>query len=179
MGWPEVYVVTGAPLDSKEVPFRASLPACSLITPERLQSAPGTLVLDFATSLQYRAGHLPGAAFAIRSRLAGHLAAFSGPIACTSPDGVLARLAAADLSALLKRDVPALEGGTAAWQKAGLPMEAGESRMLEPPEDVYYKPYDHQSQVEAAMQDYLTWEVALVEQIRRDPDCRFRDYPAA
>ena len=74
--------------------------------------------------------------------------------------------------------MPALEGGTAAWRAAGLPLEAGETRMLEPPEDVYYKPYDHQSQVEAAMQDYLQWEVALLEQIRRDPDCRFRDFPA-
>ena len=134
-------------------------------------------MLDFATSLQYRAGHIPGAAFAIRSRLAESPDAFGGPVACTSPDGLLARYAAADLSALLKRDVPALEGGTAAWRAAGLPMETGETRMLEPPEDVYYKPYDHQSQVEAAMQDYLQWEVALLEQIRRDPDCRFREFP--
>jgi rhodanese-related sulfurtransferase len=140
--------------------------------------ASGALVLDFATSLQYRAGHIPGAAFAIRSRLPNHLHAFAGPLACTSPDGLLARYAAADLSALLKRDVPALEGGTAAWRAAGLPMETGATRMLEPPEDVYYKPYDHQSQVEAAMQDYLQWEVALLEQIRRDPDCRFREFPA-
>ena len=98
-------------------------------------------------------------------------------MACTSPDGVLARYAAADLSALLKREVPALEGGTGAWRAAGLPLESGETRMLEPPEDVYYKPYDHKAQIEAAMQDYLQWEVALLEQIRRDPDCRFRDYP--
>jgi len=28
------------------------------------------------------------------------------------------------------------------------------------------------------MQDYLQWEVALLEQIRRDPDCRFREFPA-
>ena len=50
--------------------------------------------------------------------------------------------------------------------------------MRQPPEDVYYKPYDQQGQIEAAMQDYLQWEVALLEQIRRDPDCRFRDFPA-
>lgn len=99
-------------------------------------------------------------------------------MACTSPDGLLARFAAADLSALLKREVAALEGGTAAWREAGLPLETGETRMLEPPEDVWYKPYDHQSQVEAAMQDYLQWEVNLLEQIRRDPDCRFKDFPA-
>ena len=101
-------------------------------------------------------------------------------IVCTSPDGLLARYAAADLAALLGREVHALEGGTDAWRAAaGLPLEQGETRMLEPPEDVYYKPYDHQAQIEAAMQDYLQWEVALLEQIRRDPDCRFRDFPAA
>jgi len=177
MGWPEVFVVTGAPLDSKEVPFQSTPPACALITAQQLKAG-GVLVLDFATSLQYRAGHIPGAAFAIRSRLSSHLGSFSGRVVCTSPDGMLARFAAADLSELLKREVLALEGGTAAWRKAGLPMEAGETRLLDPPEDVYYKPYDHKSQVEAAMQDYLQWEVNLVEQIRRDPDCRFRDFPA-
>ena len=136
------------------------------------------LVLDFGTSLQYRAGHIPGAAFAIRSRLAAHTQEFgTKTIACTSPDGRLAHYAAADLAALLGRAVHALEGGTEAWRNAGLPLEQGETRMLEPPEDVYYKPYDHKAQIEAAMQDYLQWEVALLEQIRRDPDCRFRDFP--
>jgi rhodanese-related sulfurtransferase len=136
------------------------------------------LVLDFATSLQYRAGHVPGAAFAIRSRLENHKEAFKPvTVVCTSPDGLLARYAAADLAAL-GFDARALEGGTAAWKAAGLAMETGETRLLEPPEDVWYKPYDRKAQVEAAMQDYLQWEVALVEQIRRDPDCRFRDYPS-
>ena len=54
-------------------------------------------------------------------------------VVCPWPDGVRARYAAADLNAL------ALEGGTAAWRAAGLPMESGETKMLEPPEDVYYK----------------------------------------
>ena len=178
MGWPEVFVVAGAKFDSKEPAFSPAVSGCTLIKPQVLQKQSGTFVLDFATSLQYRAGHIPGAAFAIRSRLANHVASFTGPVVCTSPDGILARFAAADLSVLLKRDVAALEGGTQAWTAAGLPTEAGETRMLEPPaEDVWYKPYDRKSQVESAMQDYLTWEVALVEQIRRDPDCRFKDFP--
>jgi rhodanese-related sulfurtransferase/predicted metal-dependent enzyme (double-stranded beta helix superfamily) len=177
MGWPEVYVIKDAAFDSREPACQPSVPDVPTISPLKLKDQ-NPLVLDFATSLQYRAGHIPGAAFAIRSRLPNHLHAFAGPLACTSPDGLLARYAAADLSALLKRDVPALQGGTVAWRTAGLPVEAGETRMLEPPEDVYYKPYDHQSQVEAAMQDYLQWEVALLEQIRRDPDCRFREFPA-
>jgi rhodanese-related sulfurtransferase len=176
MGWPEVYVVNDAVLDSVDPAFPIQAPSCPTVVAKDVGSA---LILDFASSLQYRTGHIPGAAFAIRSRLANHLASFTSPVVCTSPDGVLARFAAADLSMLLKRDVAALEGGTQAWKAAGLPMEAGETRMLEPPaEDVWYKPYDRKAQVEAAMQDYLTWEVALVEQIRRDPDCRFKDFPA-
>jgi rhodanese-related sulfurtransferase len=176
MGWKEVYVVAGAVLDSLAPAFPVQAPSCPTTAVKDVGDA---LVLDFASSLQYRAGHIPRAAFAIRSRLGGHLEQLkSKPVVCTSPDGLLARYAAADLAAL-GCDARALEGGTAAWRAAGLPMEDGETRMLEPPEDVYYKPYDHKSQVEAAMQDYLQWEVALLAQIRRDPDCRFRDFPPA
>jgi rhodanese-related sulfurtransferase/predicted metal-dependent enzyme (double-stranded beta helix superfamily) len=178
MGWKDVFVVEGAAFDSLQPVFAGNPPSCPTISAQDLQAA-DAFVLDFGTSLQYRAGHIPGAAFAIRSRLADHIEKFKGQaIVCTSPDGVLARYAAADLAPLLGSEVRALEGGTDAWRTAGLPLETGETRMLEPPEDVYYKPYDHKAQIEAAMQDYLQWEVALLEQIRRDPDCRFKDFPA-
>ena len=179
MGWPEVFVVTSAVFDSKDFPVPVSAPPCAVISPKDLKTS-GALVLDFGSSLQYRAGHIPEAAFAIRSRLASYRDTIgTQAVVCTSPDGQLARYAAADLAALLGREVHALEGGTDAWRAAGLPLEKGETRMLEPNEDVYYKPYDRKSQIEAAMRDYLQWEVALLEQIRRDPDCRFRDFPAS
>jgi rhodanese-related sulfurtransferase/predicted metal-dependent enzyme (double-stranded beta helix superfamily) len=183
MGWAEVCVVEGALSGRLEAGLSKHpvLPPCSVVDSGNLFSLKkeNLEILDFATSLEYREGHVPGASFAIRSRIANHIQTYdSKTIVCTSPDGLLARYAAADLAALLGREVHALEGGTAAWRAAGLPLERGETRMLEPPEDVYYKPYDHQAQIEAAMQDYLQWEVALLEQIRRDPDCRFRDFPA-
>ena len=45
-------------------------------------------------------------------------------------------------------------------------------------DDVWYKPYDHEheSDYEKHARAYLDWEVALVEQIRRDPAIRFRAY---
>jgi rhodanese-related sulfurtransferase/predicted metal-dependent enzyme (double-stranded beta helix superfamily) len=179
MGWQEVFVVEGAVFDSTDPEFPPNTPSGPVLSPRQLEKKDDTLILDFGSSLQYREGHLPGASFAIRSRLDDHIQAFgSKAIVCTSPDGLLARYAAADLAALLGREVHALEGGTAAWRAAGFPLESGEGRMLEPPEDVYYKPYDHKSQVEAAMQDYLQWELGLLEQISRDPDCNFRDFPA-
>ena len=181
MGWADTCVVEDALSGQleKSAGGTPAAPACPVLSPRELNANEGALILDFANSLQYRESHIPGASFAIRSRLADHLQAFaSKTIVCTSPDGLLARYAAADLAALLGREVHVLEGGTEAWRAAELPLERGETRMLEPPEDVYYKPYDHKAQVEAAMQDYLQWEVALLEQIRRDPDCRFRDFPA-
>jgi rhodanese-related sulfurtransferase/predicted metal-dependent enzyme (double-stranded beta helix superfamily) len=178
MGWSEVYVTKLATPLEPGPQATAPAPACPTCSPRELQAMEGAMVLDFATSLEYRDGHIPGAAFAIRSRLANQAKALGGDVVCTSPDGLLARHAAIDLAGLLGREVRALEGGTGAWRAAGLPLEAGETRMLEPPEDVYYKPYDHKAQIEAAMQDYLQWEVALLEQVRRDPDCRFREFPA-
>ena len=181
MGWAETYVIEDALSAQLEkgAGGTPAVPSCPVVSPQELKAKENAFILDFGTSLQYRESHIPGASFAIRSRLADHLHAIgSKTIVCTSPDGLLARHAAADLAALFGREVFALEGGTEAWRAAGLPLERGETRMLEPPEDVYYKPYDREAQIEAAMQDYLQWEVALLEQIRRDPDCRFRDFPA-
>ncbi len=166
MGWPEVYVFEDAPRVEE-------LSAADLGGLKDVQ------VLDFSTSLEYRAGHVPGAAFAIRSRLGERREklAQSGVIVCTSPDGVFARYAAADLARLITVPVKVLAGGFAAWRSAGLPIESGETLMWEPNEDVYYKPYDRKSQVEQAMQDYLDWEVALMDKIGRDTDVRFVDFP--
>ncbi len=168
MGWPEVYVVEDAPQVDQ-------------ITPKELKAAGKAQVLDFGTSLEYRAGHVPGAIFAIRSRLAERREklAEDGLIVCTSPDGQFARFAAADLRGIAKVPVKVLAGGTAAWREAGLPVETGETAQWEPNEDVYYKPYDRKAQVEQAMQDYLDWEVALVDKIKRDSDVRFVAFPPA
>ncbi|CAM9271722.1 unnamed protein product [Phaeothamnion confervicola] len=166
MGWPEVYVVEVAPQVEE-------------VSAQGLKAMGEVQVLDFGTSIEYRNGHVPGAAFAIRSRLAARSEKLAkvGTIVCTSPDGEFARFAAADLGRLASVPVKVLAGGTAAWRAAGFPLEAGETQMWEPNEDIYYKPYDRKSQVEQAMQDYLDWEVALMEKIGRDTDVRFVDYP--
>ena len=67
-----------------------------------------------------------------------------------------------------------LTGGTATWKAAGLPLESGSTRLAAETDDVYYKPYDRQAQIEQAMQDYLDWEVALVEQVKRESYLTFR-----
>jgi rhodanese-related sulfurtransferase len=186
LGWPEVYAMpnalAGASLETGPE-ARQTLSAhdarSRTISPKDLKpllDKGGALVIDLGTSLQYRGAHIPGARWAIRSRLASVLPSLPAHdhIVVTSADGRLAELGALDLAALTKAEVRALEGGTAAWRAAGLPLIAGTEHMTCPPEDVWYRPYDKAQDREAAMREYLSWEVDLVRQVERDGDARFK-----
>ena len=134
-------------------------------------------VIDFSTSLRFRTFHLPGAWWAVRSRLAEARARIGSvkELVLTSEDGVLAHLAAPDAAALWPdAKIKVLHGGNAAWKTAGQTSEAGIERATTAFDDVWYKPYDHGAEAEKHARDYLEWEVALVEQIKRDPSIRFR-----
>jgi hypothetical protein len=91
----------------------------------------------------------------------------------TSEDGVLAQLAAPEAAELFS-NVTVLEGGNAAWRG---PTESGVERATTTRDDVWYKPYDHGADYLKHAREYLDWEVALVEQIKRDPTIRFRAFP--
>jgi len=90
---------------------------------------------------------------------------------------VLAHLAAPEAAALWP-NVKVLEGGNKAWRAAGHATESGMAKPTTALDDVWYKPYDHEhgSDYEKHARAYLSWEVALVDQIRRDPTIRFRVY---
>lgn len=139
---------------------------------------PGELaVLDLGTSVKYRnRGHIPGSWWGVRSRLAEARAAI-GPVrrlVLTSTDGALARLAVADAQPHWPdARIFALAAGNKGWRHAGYDMESGFDRATTEPDDVWYKPYDHPDAVRQHMEDYLTWEVALVEQLERDPTVTF------
>lgn len=192
MNWPEVRVLAGgigndATATGPHMPARPSAPPVEQVAARALAAELSgdrpPAVIDLDTSLVYRDAHIPGAWWAVRARLAADLAQLppdSDDIVVTSADGAILPYAAADLAALRPAArVRALTGGTAAWRKAGLPTEAGTDRLLGPHDDVQYKPYDNQGGVEEAMRAYLSWETALVEQIERDGDARFRTYPSA
>ena len=72
--------------------------------------------------------------------------------------------------------VNVLRGGNGAWRAAGGAGESGIERATTTLDDVWYKPYDHGANAEKHARDYLEWEVALVEQIKRDPAIRFRAF---
>jgi rhodanese-related sulfurtransferase len=185
MGWPEVRVLagglTGAPLETgwpRPMPSALKSVDVEEIDPAVLNEAGmnGIVVVDFADSLTYRAGHVPGAWFMVRSRIAEDVANLPAAerYVATSPDGRLARLAAADLAPVVGRPVLALRGGTAAWRAAELLLVQGNENLASATDDVMYKPYDHERGIEGFMRDYLAWEVDLVRQIEADGTANFR-----
>jgi rhodanese-related sulfurtransferase len=136
-------------------------------------------VLDLSTSLKFRARHVSGAWWAVRARLdAAHARlARARTIILTSEDGTLAHLAAPEAARVwTDAEIRVLEGGNAAWFAAGRPTETGIDRATTSLDDVWYKPYDHAQGYEQHARAYLSWEVGLVEQIKRDPTIRFRAY---
>jgi rhodanese-related sulfurtransferase len=186
LGWEEVYAMpnalAGAALETgpeQRQILSAHESRANLISPSDLKSLHDrgeVLVIDLDTSLQYRDGHIPKARWVIRSRLHTVLPSLPTPghIVVTSSDGRIAELAMLDLAALTKVPVRALAGGTAAWRGAGFPLVAGTEDMTCPTEDVWYRPYDRAKDREAAMREYLSWEVDLVRQVERDGDARYR-----
>jgi len=132
--------------------------------------------VDFDNSLRYAEGHIAGAAHALRSRLRENLAEVPAAalLVFTSADGVMARLAAADALEFSPVPVKVLAGGTAAWTAAGHALERGPSPIKGTDEDLRYKALDQQKNVEAAIREYLEWEIDLVNAVGSDRDFGFR-----
>jgi rhodanese-related sulfurtransferase len=157
--------------------FPLAGPEPATITPAELHGKP-SVVVDLGLSRRHRDGHIPGAWFAIRARLAEALGRLpAGDLVLTSEDDAIARFAAAELGS--RRPATVLAGGTAAWQAAGLPLETGMDRLADDPDDVSLSARDRPADRERYMREYLAWEIDLVNQIARDGDCRFRLSPVA
>jgi rhodanese-related sulfurtransferase len=146
-------------------------------------SDPQVAVIDLATSLKFRDRHVPGAWWAVRSRIAEARARLPNValLVITSDDATLAQLTAPEAQVLWPQsEVRVLDGGNAAWVAAGLATESGiaTENATTAIDDVWYKPYEHEHEqdYEKHARDYLTWEVALAQQIERDPTIRFRTY---
>ncbi len=197
LGWASTYTLAGGLSDlalATDPPPRASVGQAPTIKvsalAERLAGEspdePSVVVIDLGTSLKYRKkGHIPGSWWGVRSRLDQARAAIgdASTVVLTSTDGQLAKLAVVDAAAQWPdAEVLALAGGNKAWRHAGHEMEPGFTRPTTKANDVWYKPYDHDDGAEVAeqhMKDYLTWEIALVEQLERDPTVSFPSFPAA
>jgi rhodanese-related sulfurtransferase len=189
MGFADVYILAAAGAEKGRANVAvlqgdkrldAAIDAAALAG--HLSRRPAT-VIDLSLSRNYLAGHIPGAWFAIRTRLAQALQRIriDEMLVLTSEDGVLAELAVSEAEALIKEPVRFLKGGNAAWRAAGQALSS-EAKMADEAVDQWRKPYERDGDAKAAMQDYLAWEVDLLPRIKRDGTLRFdrfRPRPAA
>ena len=174
MGWRDVFVLvasgteTGAPkpeILGTPAPAERGIDAKVL---SGLVARNAATVVDLSPSSNYRKGHIPGAWFAMRSRLDAALKKIplNGELVLTSEDGMLASLASGEVRSRY------LIGGNAAWQAAGLALST-DARMADEPLDAWLKPYERSGDTKTAMNEYLAWEIDLLPRIARDGTTRF------
>ncbi len=187
MGFPNVYVLDEhAPAasvevgDAPETVLGLGAAEAKTVTADELATLlkrGDVVVVDVATSRQYRAGHIPGAWFAVRGRLAG------GRRQAAQGGALCAHLAG-------RGDRPPRHcraggghgqaGRPAARRHAGLvgrrpsAGDAAPNTSPRAPTTCCLKAFERRDQKEAAMREYLQWEVGLVEQVRRDGTLQFR-----
>jgi rhodanese-related sulfurtransferase len=180
MGWKDVFVLTEGGSE-KGRPETATLDGetksgstIDCATLAALLSRNAATIVDLAPSRDYLAGHIPGAWFAIRTRLsrAHPKIPLGETLVLTSEDGALAHLAAAEAVALVKVPVRVLAGGNAAWRAAGYALST-EPRMADEAVDQWRKPYERSGDTKAAMNEYLAWEIDLLPRIARDGTLKF------
>jgi rhodanese-related sulfurtransferase len=188
MGWKDVYVLEhaleGETLESGasrlQVPGLEAIDV-DVITAEALHDVLGgeVQVVDLAGSARYSEAHIPGAWHLVRSRMRENLTAIpqTARLVFTAPSEALAKLAAHDAKQLTSTRIEVLSGGTPAWAAAGYPLESGTARLTGPTDDVQYKALERKpAEVEAAIRQYLSWEVDLLNAIESDPDFGFRRF---
>ncbi len=187
MLWSDVYVLSPNSVEltasGPEDVSSFNCPDCELIDPRTLMTdisdGKQQLIIDFSSSLEYSRGHLPGALWAERTRLAALESKLfeNDTIVLTSTDSRMARYAARDILALgFAGHITVLEGGNAAWRRYGGQIETNNDQLTSEPNDVWYKPYEQKSSHKEAMQGYLDWEVNLVKQLQRDGTLDFANW---
>ena len=180
MGWRDAVVLEGG-IEGHALETEMPAPPVLGLDEARVESiAPDALaaalargeaeVVDVSLSRTYRSGHLPGARHGIRARLGRNLVDWPRErlLVVTADDEALARLAAADLAEKLDAPVRCLEGGNGGWTAAEYSMTSADPTFLDAPDDVRVRVNEDEGGMEKAMNDYLTWEIGLVDDVARD-----------
>ena len=188
-GWPNVAVLEGGigkgplmtgPLDAAAMtPVLPKVPTMDTATLAGRIEAGDVTVVDFASSLDYRSGHIPGAWWMTRSSLPrqAHRLPRSDSYVTTSTNGRIGQLAAAELASLVQTPVIALHGGTAAWRAAGFGLAVGMQRPLGEAGDIYWDfaecPDDGPKVLMAKRRRVIAWRSRLKDHYERDATMPF------
>ena len=169
----EALVLTGGLAAARGLGFEASAPAAlpavrtmPVADAAKIQQEGSHAIIDLRSSAGFRAGHIAGAAWGIRPRLPTGGSRKGRPILLVAEDAGVAALAALDLAEGGAGDVRVLEGGFAAWQAAGLPVEQTPAVPSDKDRiDFLFFVHDrHDGNAEAA-RGYIAWEMGLVAQL--------------
>jgi rhodanese-related sulfurtransferase len=144
-------------------------------------------VLDLRSGMSYRAGHIAGATWTIRPRIAtdsagadrtgGEKTGGDRTIILVADDPGMAALAAVDLKVAGAQEVRILAGGFEAWRDAGLPVESSPGIPSDADcIDFLFFTHDRHSNADAARQ-YLAWETGLLDQLDDQERGAFRLMP--
>ncbi len=135
-----------------------------LVSARELDGSPTPVTIFVDTSQDFSRGHVSGAHWVPRGWLEIQISGFAPDkttnIAVTANDTANAVLAAATLQSQGYQNVSALDGGMAAWRRAGLAVETGLSGVMGSPNDLVASGPDRNY---ADMMNYLRWETALGE----------------
>jgi rhodanese-related sulfurtransferase len=164
----EVYVLTDgvrATISIASVPA-PKLPALPTVAPSEVASflASGK-VLDLRASKDYRSGHIDGAAWAIRPRVA-QFAKAGGAVALMAERADVARLAAIDLAEAGVQDTRLIDTNIDALTAAGVRIVATPNAPADDERiDFLFFVHDRHEGNKEAARGYLAWETGLLGQL--------------
>lgn len=167
--------LTGMPAPAPALPVLDAISATDL---GRALDAGACTVLDLGSSTGYRKAHIPGSRWSTRARIAADAPEARGLTVLVTDEAGIARLAAMDLREAGVTNVKLLEGGLAAWKKAGYGTEASPKT---PPDkeciDYLFFVHDRHAGNREAMRQYLAWETGLIAQLDEQDRGVFRIGP--
>jgi rhodanese-related sulfurtransferase len=170
LGFDACVLEGGATSELKATPaIRPPLPALEPVAAPRLRQlldAGECTVFDLGPSMRFRSAHVPGSRWSTRARVVADARNRRVPFVLAADETDVARLAAIDLLESGANDVRLLDGGFAAWTRAGF---ASESSPADPPDaecvDYLFFVHDRHAGNREAMKRYLAWETGLIAQL--------------
>jgi rhodanese-related sulfurtransferase len=176
----DVYVLeegTAAKLrvPAAETPHLTALPAIAAAQLRSALDSGQCTVIDVRPSMSFRKAHVPGSRWSIRSKIVEDARGAREPLVLVADEPELAQLAAVDLHEAGCQDVRLLDGGFAAWTKAGYETTASPDS---PPDaaciDYLFFVHDRHAGNREAMRQYLAWETGLIAQLDAQDRTLFR-----
>jgi rhodanese-related sulfurtransferase len=157
-----------------------SLPSIESADLPTLMAKKAVQIIDLRSSMAYREGHIPGAKWSIRPRIACACTDSQSTVVLISDQADIAELAAIDLGEGGFKDIRCLDGNPADWGEAEIPILATPDTPTDT-DCIDYLFFTHRRHL-GSLEDsrkYLAWEVGLIEQLDEQERASFNIVSAA